>query len=345
METQKLEIGSGTIFRTLLIVLGFLFLFLVRDIIVMLIAAFVIASAIEPVARRLQKFHVPRAMSVVVVYLGVLFVLSAAAVLIVPALTEQTAQLAQAVPDVFKGLQTRLGLNAIINIEPIIPNLQDSLSKIAGNLANVSVNIFEQTRSFFSGLFSVVLVFIIAFYLVIEENAFQKAFRLLMPAHHMAYVEVVVDRIQARLGRWVLAQLTLAVSIGVVVGIGLWLLGVRHALALGVVAGVLEIIPMIGPIVSGVIGTLIALSQSLLLGVGVAVLYVVIQQTENHFLIPNIMRKATGLNPLVTLIAVLIGAQIAGVVGVMLSVPVATIVSIFLSDFFRTATSDDELAG
>lgn len=345
IQSQKLEIGSGTIFRIILILLGLWFIFMVQDIIMMFIGAFVIAAAVEPVARYLQRFKVPRALSVVIVYLIVLLVLGASLVLIVPALAQQTAQLAQSLPDLLVDLQDRLGLDAFFDTEEILPSIQNGLRQFSDNLANIGVNIFQQTRNVFSGLFSLLFVLIIAFYLVIEEDGLKKAFRIIVPANHMAYVETILDRITAKLGRWVLAQLALGIIIGLVVGIGLWLMGVPHALALGLIAGVLEIIPVIGPIIAGVLGTFVALSQSLLLGVGVVIFYVIVQQVENNVLIPSIMRKATGLNPLVTLIAVLIGARLAGVVGVILSVPVATMISIFLSDFLRNSSNQDELAG
>lgn len=345
METQKFEIGSSTIFRTILIVLGVWLLFIIRNIILMLIGAFVIASAIEPLARYLQRFRVPRAMSVVIVYLLALFVISAAVILIAPAMAQQTAQLAQSLPEVWSGLQDRLGLGVILPSEEVLPSLQKSLSQVADNLANISVNLFRQTSAIFSGLFSFIFVLIIAFYLVIEEDALKKAFRLVIPVNHMQYVDMILDRVQLKLGRWVLGQLALAFAIFVIVTSGLWIMGVEHALALGLIAGVLEVIPVIGPIIAGVVATVVGLSQSFLLGIAVVVFSVIVQQVENNLLVPTIMKKATGLNPLVTLIAVLVGAQIAGTVGVILSVPVATMISIFLSDFFRTAGGTDELAG
>lgn len=345
MEVKKIEIGSSTIFRVILIALGFWLVFLLREIIFLLIGAFVIASAIEPLARRLRRFRVPRAMSVVIVYLFVLFMLSLAVVLIAPAVAQQTAQLAQSLPSVWSSLQDKLGLHTFVGSDQVLQGIQSSLSKVSDNVGNVGVSIFKQTGAFVSGIFSIIFMLIIAFYLVLEEDALKKVFRLIVPVNHMNYIEMVIDRVQIQLGRWVLAQLVLAVVIGTTATIGLWLLGVQHALALGIFAGVLEIIPVIGPIVSGVVGTIIALSQSLFLGVGVAIFYVVMQQFENHFLVPNIMRKATGLNPLVTLIAILIGAKVAGTVGVILSVPIATIVSIIVSDFFRTASAPDEYAG
>jgi len=342
---QKIEIGSGTIFRGVLILLGFWFLFYIRDIILMLLAAIVIASAIEPLAKRLRRWRVPRSLSVVIVYLAVISILGIAVTLIVPALATQSAQLAQSLPSLIVGLEERFGFTSLITPDQFLPQLQAGLTQFGDNLANFSLSLFQQTRNVFSGLLSVIFVLIIAFYLVIEEDALKKLFRIIIPRRHMPYVELVIDRIQLKLGRWVLAQAALAVIIGAVVSIGLWLIGVPHALALGIIAGALEILPVIGPIVAGVFGVLVALSQSLILGLVTIVFYVVVQQVENNALIPTIMRKATGLNPLVTIIAVLLGGQLAGMAGVILSVPVATIISIFLSDFFTKTSGEEELAG
>ncbi len=339
---QKIDISSSTILRTIIILLVVWFLYIIRDILVMLLAAVVLASAIEPVAKRLRKYKVPRGLSVVIVYILVLAIVGLALTLIIPAIAQQSFQVAQSLPDLLAQLQDRYGFNALTS-QDALQQVQENISQFGNNLANFSFDIFKQTRDVFSGLVSVVFVLIIAFYLVIEEDALKKLFRLVVPKGHVKYVEHIIDRIQVKLGRWVLAQLALGIIIGLIVGLGLWAIGVPHALALGVLAGVLEIIPVIGPIVAGVFGVVVALSQSLLLGIIALVFYVVVQQVENHALIPSIMKKATGLNPLVTLIAVLLGGRLAGVIGVILSVPVATMVSIFLSDFFTK--SDDELAG
>jgi predicted PurR-regulated permease PerM len=107
---------------------------------------------------------------------------------------------------------------------------------------------------------------------------------------------------------------------------------------------VFEIIPVIGPILAAIPGVIVGLSQSLVVGTGVMVFYLVVQQFENHVLIPNVMRRAIGLHPLVTILAVLLGARLVGVAGAILAVPLATVVSIILADIFRHA-DDEELAG
>lgn len=342
---QKIDITLSTILRVIFVLVAFWILFVLQDVLLMLIGAMIIAFAIEPLANKLNEYRVPRAVSVVIVYLAFLGVIAVAVTLILPILAEQISQLAVQVPQLIQSLEMNIGTLPGFSPEVVIPQIQQGVSTIGDHLANVSNVVFQQTKSIFSGALSLVFVLIIAFYLVIEEDALKKMFAHIVPRRHMAYVELLIDRIEAKLGRWVLAQIFLGVIVGLAVGIGLWAIGVKYALVLGLIAGLLEVFPVIGPLISLIFGTAIALSQSFTLGVGTLVLYVLIQQTENHILIPNIMKKATGLNPLVTLIAVLLGGRLAGIVGVILSVPIATIISIILADFFSTASADDELAG
>lgn len=331
---NRVDVTSSTIFRLLLIVLSFWFLYLIRDVLMILLAAIVISSALEPLARWLRSYHVPRALSVVVVYVLVISAIGSAAWLMVPPLKDQLTQLSRVLPQVIDSVQSRVGFIGEFSQGSITSQLQEGLKQFGDNIASFGFNVVQQTRQVFSGIVSLLFMLIIAFYLVIEEDALKKVARVVIPQKHVLYGEHIIDRIQSKLGRWVLAQLTLAVVIGIVVGIGLWILGVPYALSLGLLAGVLEVVPVIGPIIAGVFGVIVALSQSFFLAVITFAFYVVVQQVENHILIPNIMRKATGLNPLVTLLAVLLGGRLAGVAGVILSVPVATILSIAVSDIF-----------
>lgn len=342
---QKIDITLSTILRIIFVLVTVWVLFVLRDVVLMLIGAMIIAFAIEPLANKLHGYRIPRAVSVVIVYLAFLGLLATAVTLILPVVTEQVGQLAAQAPQLVQGVENNVGRLPGLTPETVVPQIQQGVSSLGDNLANLGNVIFQQTKSIFSGALSLVLVFIIAFYLVIEEDALKKMFAHVVPRKHMAYVELVIDRIEAKLGRWVLAQMFLGVIVGLTVGIALWIIGVKYALVMGLIAGLLEVFPVIGPLISGVFGTAIALSQSFTLGIITLVLYIIIQQTENHILIPNIMKKATGLNPLVTLVAVLLGGRLAGIVGVILSVPIATIISIILADFFSTASGDDELAG
>ncbi|MBI3273951.1 MAG: AI-2E family transporter [Candidatus Colwellbacteria bacterium] len=334
LPLQKIDISSSTIFRTILILLAFWFFYLIRDILVILLGAIVVAAAIEPVANRLQRYRLPRVVSVLAVYIAILAILALVVTLILPILVQQTTQLVQALPHVLLVAQDVLGNILPGSSETLIHQLQGGLARFSDAFGNIGINVFQQTRSVFGNIVSVVFMFVIALYLVIEENALMKFFRIIVPAEHQTYVNNALGRVQYKLGRWVLGQVTLGIIIGVTVAVGLTLMGVPYALALGLLAGVLEIIPYIGPILAGLSATIVAFSASWVLGLATLVFFILVQQAESHFIIPNVMKKATGLNPLVTLIAVLLGARLAGVAGIILSVPVASMIGIFFSDVF-----------
>lgn len=345
MNKQVIDISSGTIIRIMVFVVLLMLLFLIRDIVLMLVGAIVIAFAIEPLAKRLTKYNIPRAISVILVYLLFVALLSLALRLVLPALAEQTSQLALQVPQIIGGLEHIIGTIPGLSSETIAIQIQSALTSFGNNLTNLTTQVFLQTKSIFTGVFSLFFVLVIAFYLVIEEDALKKLFRYIIPKQHVAYAELMIDRIQTKLGRWVIAQIFLGVIIGCAIGIIFWAIGFKYALALGVVAATLEVFPVVGPMMSALFGTLLALSQSFVFGVIALIIYIIVQQIEGQVLVPNIMRKAVGLNPLVTIIAVLLGGRLAGVPGIILAVPIATIFSIMLGDFFSTAASDDELAG
>lgn len=330
---QKIDISSSTIFRTILIGLAFWFLYVVRDLVIILVGAVVVAAAIEPLANRLQRYRMPRALSVLLVYIVVLAIVAAAMTILVPVLAEQIIQLAGAVPHALTVVQSWAG-QTLLPSGTVVSQLQSALGRFGAELGNIGLNVVQQTRTVFTGLVSVLLVFVIALYLVMESNALGKFFRIVVPKEHHQYVDHVISRVHYKVGRWVLGQVTLAVIMGVVVTIGLWLLGVPYALALGLLVGIFELVPVIGPIIAAIPGVIIAFTQSWWLGVVVLVFYILVQQAENHILIPNVMSRVTGLNPIVTLLAVLLGARLFGIAGIILAVPVATIMDILLSDLF-----------
>lgn len=334
MNVQRIDISSQTIFRAILILLGFAFVYLIRDILVILFAAFVLAAAIEPLANYLQKRRIPRAVTVLGAYAVLVAAVVGVVTVLIPPLTEQLVQLAQTLPRLLDNIKLYRTLSPALPDNLAVKSLQDLLFGVSGGVSAV----VRQTSTFFSGAISVILVFVMAFYLVIEKDALKKVFRLVVPHQYLPYVNQTIDRVQIGIGRWVIAQLLLAGIFGIIVGIGLWLIGVRYALLLGLVAGMAEIVPIIGPLLAAIPGVLIGLSQSSLYGMAALVFYIVAQQAENHFLVPSIMRRAIGLNPLITIIAVLLGARLAGLPGVILSVPIAMILVIFWSDLFATTT-------
>ena len=333
---QKIEIGSSTILRTIVFLLVLWFLYIAWQVVAMLFAAVIIASAMEPIANWLGAYKIPRALTVMTVYIIILVASSTVVGLMIQPLAHQVQQLAHALPGV---VEAALAFLPVVRLDEtaVVAAFQDGLSQFGNDIANIGLNVFTGTRTVISGVVTVVFVFVIALYLVVEQDALKKFALLVTPAEHVAYVENAVARVQRGLGRWLLGQLVLGLIVGTIIGLGLYFMGVPYALLLGILAGLMEFIPVAGPIIAAIPGVIIALAHSFVLGMIVWAFYSVVGQIESHVLIPNIMRRALGLRPLVTIIAVLIGARLGGVVGILLAVPAASVINTIAIDIFKAS--------
>jgi predicted PurR-regulated permease PerM len=139
--------------------------------------------------------------------------------------------------------------------------------------------------------------------------------------------------VRRKISLWFRGQLLLSLIIGLAVFIGLWILGVKYSLVLGIAAGLFELIPYVGPIFSGSMAVLFALTESVTLGMYALILFIVIQQIESHLLIPTVMGRTTNLNPVIVLVSLLMGGKIFGLIGVILAVPLAVLVQEMLRDW------------
>jgi len=148
-------------------------------------------------------------------------------------------------------------------------------------------------------------------------------------------IKKLLNDIEAGLGAWVRGEIILMIIVGMLSFVGLTLLQVPYALSLAVWAGLLEIVPIIGPILSAVPAVLVALLVSPVLAVAVVALYFIVQQLENHLIVPNVMRRAVGVNPLITILTLMVGAKLAGISGAVLSVPLVVLLKIILKDIFQ----------
>lgn len=163
----------------------------------------------------------------------------------------------------------------------------------------------------------------------------KRIMRSVVPTKYQPYFTHLANRMQMKIGKWLRGQLFLSLIIFLLSWLGLSVLGVKYALVLAVFAGVTELIPYFGPFIGGVPAVLIAFTQSPTLAILVIVLYVVIQLIENHVLVPKVMQKAVGLNPVVTIIVILIGAKLAGILGIILAVPVTTALGVAAKDLIE----------
>ena len=337
-EHQTVDIHTSAIFKVVFIILGLVFLYLVRDVIVILFLAIIIASAVGPFANWLEEKKIPRLLGVLLLYLSffglVVFLLS----LVVPFLVLELGQLTQALPQFVSGLSGALekaqqtSSSRYFDFFSEIQNMLDSFSQFLQVYSQSAINLII---NIFGGALSFIAIIIISFYLSVMRRGIIGFIGSIMPEKYEDYVIGLWKRAEYKVGRWLQGQLLLALSVGLMVFVGLSLMNVKYALLLGILAMILEIIPVVGPVISAIPGIIFAFTQSPTLGLWVVVFYVVIQQLENHILTPLIVGKSIGLNPVTVIIALLIGGKIAGILGILLAVPVAVVIVEILDDIAK----------
>ncbi|OGM00192.1 hypothetical protein A2501_01455 [Candidatus Uhrbacteria bacterium RIFOXYC12_FULL_57_11] len=325
---HTINVSSMTFVKVVLIVLGLWFLWYTRDIAAMLLSAMLLAALITPFADWFEKRHVPRALSVIIVYLLLGMALSVVGVLLVPVVVEQFTQLFGA---------TSLGIalqELFANTQAMFDVMREmSLSFLRGETSSVST-VFTQVRGFVEGIAALFIVLVLAFYMVVEEDTARKVFKNFAPLEYQPYLAQLLAKMQSKIGAWLRGQIVLGLIVGMAVYAGLLILGVKYALLLAVIAGLLEIVPYIGPTLALIPAAIVGFAGSPVVGFAVIGLYLVIQQLENNILVPKVMQKATGLNPIVSIVALLVGVKVGGLVGAVLSIPIATMAAVVLDDLF-----------
>ncbi len=337
MPKTTIEISTSTIFRIVFIALVLIFLYAIRDILVLIFFALIIASAVDLPARRLDKLKIPRLVSVLLIYLVFIGVLIGLLVVFIPSLAREmkdfSAEFPRYADELYQKFQ-RLQ-DGSLKYQKAITEIQRLLGGMGDKLREWASNIFSTTLSIFGGLFSVIIVIVISFYLAVQKNGIQHLLKGVTPKEHEPYVLDLWARAQKKMGHWLQGQLFLAIVVGVLVYIGLSLLNIRFALLLAIIAGIFELVPYIGPVLAGVPAVILALFQAPILALWVLILYFVVQQLENYLLVPLVMKKVVGLNPVVVIIALLVGGKLLGILGILLAVPAAAVLAEFFKDFKR----------
>jgi predicted PurR-regulated permease PerM len=305
----------------------------VREVIVLLFISVILVSAMEPAVDFLQKKKIPRSVTVLGLYIVILAVISVAVSFLVPPMVKQFQELSQNFAQYSQNFKDSLGpINNFIEINHINLGTSQILGDLGSGVSGITQNIFSKTLGIFSGLLSVVIIFSLAFYMSVEENGIKNFITSVTPKKHQEYAINISERIKNKIGKWLLGQLFVMFVIFVMDSIGLYLVGVPYALILGIFAGLMEVIPYVGPIISGIPGVILGFMISPTTGFLAFLVYLIAQQVEGNVVIPVVMKKAVGLNPIAIILALLIGAKIAGVLGVILSIPIATAIGLFIRD-------------
>lgn len=364
MDSEKnistLRVESGTIVKIVLVCSILWLAFFLRDIVFVILMAVVFASAVEPSTRWFIRYKIPRIIAVLLIYTClVLLFLGMFYFLIIPLLGDiQTFVSAlprylgsfsephvAVVADPVTGASTDLVSRSRTAVEGLIGNLpiSDIVTQITATLNVLSKNAFSTASTILGGALSFFLIFVLSFYLSVQQDGVTSFLKTVTPSKHRKYVIDLWTRSEKKIGLWMQGQLLLGVIVAVLVYLGLTLLGVKHALLLAFLAGIFEIIPLFGPIFSAIPAVSLAfVDNGLPLAVVVTGLYLIIQQFENQLIYPLVVKKVVGVHPIISIVALVIGAKLAGFLGLLLAVPVAAILMEFFNDLEKDRILDEQ---
>jgi predicted PurR-regulated permease PerM len=309
------------VFQVLAVAAGVWLVVRAWPILLLMFTALVVAAAILPVARWAERYRVPRGVTVLGVYLGVAGVLTLMGGLLWPALAEQWRQFAENVPRWVERVRAWLGDLDLLLLRwgAALPTPKpEQLHGIAGTLVANTFAVTAGVVGFVVGLLAIV---VIAAYLVMDARHVADTLLALVPPEHRKRVEALGAPVMARIGGYVRGQILSSLAVGAVLAAGLGLLGVRYALLIGALAAVLNVVPFVGSLVAAVLGILSALNESVGLALGTALLFWGTNLLEGKLLAPHFVGRATGLHPLAVLLALFVGAHLAGLIGALVAVP------------------------
>jgi predicted PurR-regulated permease PerM len=320
----------------------------VLDLIFLLLIGILLATAIDPAARRLRRLGLNRPASILSIYLLVAVIIGTMLAFIIPPLVAQATDFATNLPRVADHLERRYGVSDKEWIRNISHNAAEKLREWSSNPPDISGVIKDQAlnvvSSVFGALLSVVTVILISFYWMTERTLIRRALLSFAPVERRERINEIWSHIETKLGHWFRAQLILCGIIGVASGIAFFILDVQYWPLLAIFAGVTEIIPILGPWIGGIPAVLLALTDGPVKALIVAAFIIVLQQVEGNILVPRIQGDAIGLSPLTVILAILAGTSLAGPIGGILAVPIAAIIQVIIQDLViarQTPEGDD----
>jgi predicted PurR-regulated permease PerM len=339
-KDNKLHITTESWVRGILVILGFAVLFTLRDLVLVIIVSIVIASAVEPAALWAKRFSLPRLPTILGVYVAAGIVCAGLFYFLFLPLLGEFSTFTSSFPQYtkyFTGDSTFGNLFGSVTNSLPGGDLTDKLNSL---IPSLSSGVFTGASLLFGGVFSFVLIIILSFYLAVQEDGVGKFLRIVVPSKKEKYIVDLWERSKRKIGLWMQGQVLLAVIITVLVYLGLLLIGVKHPLLLAVAAGLFEIIPVFGPILAAIPAILVAFAGGgMSIALVVAGLFIIIQQFENHLIYPLVVKKVVGVPPMVSILALIIGGQLAGFLGILISVPVAAVFMELLNDFEKDKAS------
>jgi predicted PurR-regulated permease PerM len=333
---RDVTIKTSTILKTLGILAVLWLMWLVRDILSLLAGALFLAALIHPLARWGEKRKIPKGITVIAIYFVMFALFALAFALIIPTMLAQVSSLSETIGSSIITLSGSVeSVREFSAQHGLADNLSSSVATLQEQLSHIATGFVGALGDLFGGLARLVIILVMAFYMVVQDREAIRLFHNLVPDRYQEMSAQIILRVEEKISRWLSGQLLLSLIIGVLYYIGMLVLGIDSALSLAIFAGFTEFIPYLGPILGGIPIVIVAFNDSPVKLLFALVLLIIVQQLENHVIVPKVMQKALGLNPLVSIIAVLVGAQLFGIVGALVAIPVATALSVVLTELYH----------
>ncbi|MBU2566349.1 AI-2E family transporter [Patescibacteria group bacterium] len=323
MPKVNVTITFTTLLKIVAVILGIWVLWMMHSVIAIFLAALFLSALMQPLADWGSKYKIPKSLTVIGIYVFFFGLLGLVIVLMVPTITQQAVELGKIFGQRWSAVENfTLEFSDFVNKYELVSDKGfESLQSQAGEAMG---KLFNTLTGIFGGIAAFVIVLVIAFYLVVQEDKARVMVREWISPKHRKFALRLIDHLQIQISRWLSGQLMLSLIIALMTYVALALIGVRGALVLALFAGMLEFVPYLGPILSGIPIVFVAFTQSTTTGFLALGALVVIQQSENHLIVPKVMQKAVGLNPLISILSMLTGATLFGLTGALLAIPFAT---------------------
>jgi len=338
MNNEKvLDISWATILKIAFAALLFYLLYQIREILILIIFALIVSLLLNPVINFLERKKTPRTLAVISTYLIIFGLISLFFYLIINSFIQEIQKLIEFLPQYFEKISPPL---KEIGIHPF-ENFESLISAVGTSLGKMGANVFNTLFLIFGGIFSTFFVLTLAVFLSLEERAFEKTFALFFPKKYESYIFELWEKCQRNISGWFGTRLIACLFVGVLSYFAFFLFNVNYSFSLAFLAGILNFIPVLGPILTGIFIFLLLSFDSISKAILALIAFTLIQQIEGNILSPILTRKFIGLSPALVLISLAVGGKLGGILGAILAVPLAGILFEFLRDFLEKRREEE----
>ncbi len=345
---STISISTGTFIRAIVVAAVAYAVWMLRGLVLLVLTAIVIASAIEPGVSYLVRHRIPRVLSVLLMYVAAFGSLFAILYFFIPPILSDAQGLLSQIPDYLDSLNLSLDALPALGSHSAITNEAQSAITTLLNFRTIftgsSEGAFRLLSAIFGGIFSFGLVVVLSFYFAMQETGVEDFLRLIAPESQEEYAVSLWLRAKSKIGLWMQGQVLSSLIGGVLSYLGLLILGVPYALLLAIFTAIMMLIPIFGSFLSAIPPIVLAYSTGgLPLALITAGFYVIINQFEAHIIHPLVVNKVVGIPPLLVILALIVGGELAGFLGVLLAIPLAAALREFLNDFDKGKRSAQQI--